>query len=58
MKLIGSFGVEKYMDTARIEGKQLNLKTKNENKFTLVVTLVIAGIMVAIAAVSAPLVIH
>ena len=58
MKLIGSFGVEKYMDTARIEGKQLNLKTKNENKFTLVEILVIAGIIVVIAAVSAPLVIH
>jgi len=45
------------MDTGHSEGKQLNLKIKNGNKFTLVEILVIVGIIVAIAAVSAPLVI-
>lgn len=53
----GSFGVEKYLDTAQVEGKQLNMKTKNEDRFTLIEILVIAGIITAIAAVSAPLVI-
>ena len=53
----GSFGVEKYLDTAQAEGKQLNMKTKNEDKFTLIEILVIAGIITAIAEVSAPLVV-
>ena len=57
MKLRGSFGVEKYLDTAQAEGKQLNMKTKNEDKFTLIEIRVIAGIITAIAAVSAPLVV-
>lgn len=45
------------MDAGHADGKQLKLKAKTENKFTLIEVLVIASIIVAIAAVSAPLVI-
>jgi len=57
MKSKDSSGVEKNMDAGHSDGKQLKLKAKTENKFTLIEVLVIASIIVAIAAVSAPLVI-